>query len=398
MFFNNLFKFGKSKKRVYLDYAASTPVDQKMLRSFIKLSKEELSGNPGALHQEGLSTKQVILDARRRIAKQIRVHTDEIIFTSGATEANNLALLGTIKNWRESGITPDQIEIVTTELEHPAILETVKALQKEGINISFLEVGENGLDAKSLQLKSETTHVLVTCMYVHNELGIILPIKDIAKEIRFLKKQNPKLEIIFHTDATQVPNTLALDIPTLGIDMLTIGATKLYTHKGVGMLYKKRVLKLANFLYGGGQEFGLVPGTEPVYLVDLFSKAFVYAQERVKEMNEKLSGLRNYFESRIKNEIPNARIDEVKLERSPHISHISIPNFDSELLVLELDARGIAISSQSACTDVAPVDSYMKKRFGETTALLRFSFSRFTTKKDLDRAIEALKDVLKKYQ
>jgi cysteine desulfurase len=381
-----------------LDFAASTPVDENMIASFPKLSPEQLIGNPGALHKEGLAAKQVITDARERIAKQIRAHADEIIFTSGATEANNLALLGTIRAWRAHGVLAQHIEVIATKLEHPAILETAKALQKEGVEVSFLEVDESGVSVKSLLPNLAATHVLVTCMYVHNELGTIFPIKDIAKRIRFLKKQNPELEIVFHTDATQAPNTIALDIPTLGADLLTIGATKLYTHKGLGMLYKKRSIKLANFLYGGGQEFGLIPGTEPVYLVDLFSRAFEYAQRTRQGLVQKLVDLQTYFESRIKDEIPNATIDDSHKQRSPHITHISIPNFDSELLVLELDARGIAISSQSACTDIAPSDSYMKARFGDSTGLLRFSFGRSTTKADLDRAVEALKEVLRKYK
>ncbi|HWC57797.1 MAG TPA: cysteine desulfurase family protein [Candidatus Paceibacterota bacterium] len=395
MFFKRL--WSRPYKRTYLDYAASTPVDEKMIASFPALTPEQLIGNPGALHREGLAAKKVISDARERIAKQLRAHADEIIFTSGATEANNLAVLGTIRSWRAHGIPAHHIELITTELEHPAIFETAKALQKEGIEVSFLKVNESGVNVKSLSPNPAATHVLVTCMYVHNELGTIFPIKEIAKRIRFLKKQNPGLEIIFHTDATQAPNTIAIDIPTLGVDMFTIGATKLYTHKGVGMLFKKRSIKLTNFLYGGGQEFGLVPGTEPVYLVDLFSRAFAYAQTHAEKINEKLSKLQSYFEKRITTEIPNVHIDDIHLKRSPHITHLSISNFDSELLVLELDARGIAISSQSACTDVAPPDSYMK-RFGDTTGLLRFSFGRFTTKADLDRAVKALKEVLEKYK
>jgi cysteine desulfurase len=400
MFFKSLLKKNTAKKdenRVYLDYAASTPLDEKMIASFSRLPSAALIGNPGALHKEGLAAKAAIIAARERIATQIRAHADEIIFTSGATEANNLAVLGVIQSWRARGIPVIEIEIITTELEHPAVLEAIKKLQKEGIKVSFLEYDEEGLQVKSLLPQTESTHVFVTCMYVHNELGIVFPIKEVAKRIRFLRKQNPALEVVFHTDATQAPNTLSIDIPTLGVDLLTIGATKLYTHKGIGMLYKKRAITLSSFLYGGGQEFGLVPGTEPVYLVDLFSNAFVYAQEHAECMHEKLAQLQYYFENLLKNEIHNASIDDAHVHRSPHITHISIPNFDSELLVLELDARGIAISSQSACTDVAPPDSYMKKRFGDTTGLLRFSFGRSTTKKDLDHAIEALKSVLKKY-
>lgn len=414
MFFK-LFSGSYSKKRrIYLDYAAATPVDRAMIDSFgaqkngtrgngsANPAAQEAIGNPGALHAEGVAAKKMVAGARARVATAIRAQPDEIIFTPSATYANNLAIIGTIRAWIKNGsaggIAPTQIEIVTTELEHPSVLEPIKALQKEyGITVTYLAYTNDGLDIRSYSPKADARAVLITCMYVHNELGVILPLRELAKRVRFLRKEFPEMQIVFHSDATQAPNTELIDVQTLGIDVLSVGSTKLYTVRGAGFLYKKRLMVLEPLLFGGNQEFGLVPGTEALSTIDLFSRAFVYAQKNREKHRAHFESLQTYFEHRLTTEIPSATISDQQLPRSPHITHISIPQIDSEVLVLELDARGIAVSSQSACTDEVSDDSYMKKRFGPTTGLLRFSFGRTTTKKDLDDAIDALKDVLKKY-
>lgn len=417
MFFK-LFSGPTSKKRrIYLDYAAATPVDARVLANAGALLNDPL-GNPGALHAEGVQAARVVADARARIAKAIRAHSDEIIFTSSASAANNLALRGTVTAWLARGIPASAIEIFSSEFEHPSVSNVITALQKEyGIRVTQLtgamhtemSSGEMPahnmfLDIQSFAPHVETRACLLTCMYVQNEIGVVLPIRDLSKRVRTLRKDRPDLEIIFHTDATQAPNTFALDVQTLGVDLLSVGSTKLYTHRGIGMLYKKRSINLAPLIIGGNQESGLIAGTEPVYLLDSFSHALVYAQTHAEYFHTHYTELQTFFEKEITEKIPSATISFAHsgksgkvLERSPHITHVSIPNIDSELLVIELDARGIAVSSHSACTDEVPDDSFIKHHFGPTTGVLRFSFGRTTTKKDLGRAIDALTSVLKKY-
>lgn len=383
--------------RIYLDYASATPVDARMIRTFPKVSSCIVGVNPSALHKEGVEARRVIDSVRSRVANILHAHTDEIIFVSGATESDNIALLGTLNHWMKEGIEANQIAVVASELEHAAVTETLRTIPD--IFRVVLPAPEGVVEIKGLQFGPHIKKVLISVMYVNNEIGTEQPIKDIAKAIRRIRKDRPDLEVVFHVDATQAPLYYNLRVDQLGVDLMTLGATKLYCHRGVGVLYKKRAIKLSPIMYGGGQERGLRPGTEPTELIHEFAHALSYAQERREEETARVRGLQQYFEEKIQTEIPEAIVTNINQPRTPHISHIAVKDFDSELLVIELDAKGIAVSAKSACKNEEDSESpIVEQLYGKGYGAVRFSFGRKTTKRQLNRAIKALKKVLEKYK
>ncbi len=392
------FKLLKIKKRTYLDYASSTPIDTKMLKMVPFLNKMSLFANPSALHKEGLFARGIINQSRERIAKILDIQNDEILFTSSATESNNLAINGLIKNFLAKGIKPNEIIIFTSDLEHSSISEIFKKLKDSGIQINILK-SENGIiNPKDISVSENIKVVIVSVIYVNNEIGTVQPINEISKRIRKLNKENPEIKFIFHTDASQASGHFSLRIPSLGVDMMTLGSTKLYCQRGIGFLYKKRNLLIDPIFYGGGQENNLRPSTESTSLIYDFSYALKYSQDIKEKETKRIAEIKEYFESEIKNNFPKLSIVAEKSNRSPHISFIAIPNFDSELMVLELDARGVAVSSKSACKNEEDKElDIIKNIYGKDWGGIRFSFGRLTNKKDIKKTIKELNSVLKKY-
>lgn len=389
------------KQRRYLDYASSTPLDERMIRTFPPLPPAALLANPSALHKEGQQAKQALENARSLVAKTLFAHADEIIFTASATESDNIALQGTVRAFLAQGIAQKEIAIVTTDSEHSAVLETANALSAD-INVIVLPTEQGVLDPKQIVVPEHTKAMIVSVIYVNNEIGTVQPLHEIAKRVRFLRKHHPEVTIILHADATQAPLHFSLNVQKLGIDMMTLGATKLYCPKGVGMLYVRRDTPIAPVLQGGGQEHGLRPGTQPVQLIHAFAHALAYAQKNVTAYSEKILSLQSYFETLIAQKIPSAVVTAQSQDRTPHISHIALPpssaNLESELLVLELDARGIAVSSKSACkNEDANESDQVERMYGKGWSAIRVSYGRNTTKKDLEQAIKALENVLLKY-
>ena len=394
MFFKHFLK----KKRIYLDYASSTPLDQRMLSSFPKIPVWASGANPGALHKEAAALKRVLLGAREVASRGVGAQKDEIIFTSGATESDNLAVFGFLKNQIEQGIDPKEIAVYVSSFEHSAIEESVKNIYK-GIKIYKLPQEGGYVLPNSLSIEEGVKVALVSIIFVQNEIGTVQDIKEIAKRLRKLRKENPEKNIVFHTDATQAPLYYDLNVLRLGVDMMTLGATKLYCPKGVGMLFKKRTIKLSPIIYGGGQELGLRPGTEPVELIHKFAHALSYAQAQYERAHNETLELQNYFENKVKKEFPQIVVTG-EGERSPHVTHLVVPNIDSELLVLELDARGIAVSSKSACKNDQDQDSGIMNLLypNQNLGAVRISYGRKTTKRELNKTIKALGEVFKKYK
>lgn len=391
-FFKSFFSAG----RVYLDFVSATPLDRKMLKTFPVLTRSVLTANPSALHAEGVLARSALSDARGLVAQTLHAHPDEIFFTSGATESDNLAILGVIRSWIKEGVPEKDIAVVTSELEHAGVVEPLNSFS--GLFKITLPLADGVVDLKGLQFEPHIQKVLVSIIFVSNEIGTVQPIKEIAKTIRRIKKQYPALSIIFHIDATQAPLYQNLCVDKLGIDLMTLGATKLYTHRGVGVLYKKRSIRLAPLLLGGGQEKGIRPGTESVFVIHHFAHALAYAQAHHREETEKVKALQTYFEENLLQKVPGVTVTAQNKVRTPHISHVAVPHFDSELLVLELDARGIAVSAKSACKNEEDTAvSITESLYGTDYGAVRFSFGRTTKKSDLDRAIKALVSVLKKY-
>lgn len=391
--------------RVYLDYASSTPLDHKMLRSVPKVPDFCIDANPSALHKEGVGIKQVLSASRSLVADTIGAHPDEIIFTSNATESDNLALRGFITNAISQGVPPDSIAVYISPFEHAAVTESTAHIDSR-IRVCEL-VQENGYVLENaITIPEEVSTILVSVIFVQNEIGTVQPIKAIAKRIRKLRKEYPEKTIIFHIDATQAPLYYDLNVARLGVDMMTLGATKLYCPKGVGVLYKRRSIKLSPIIYGGGQEFGLRPGTEPVENIHIFAHSLAYAQDHYEVAQQNTTVLRDYFEIKMKETLPNIRITGKDgsntpdgIWRTPHITHIVIPDFDSELLVLELDALGFAVSSKSACKNETVGESILLNLLypHESVGAIRISYGRMTTKRQLDRLIKALARIMKKY-
>jgi cysteine desulfurase len=378
-----------------MDYASSTPLDRGMLAAFPVISDEVLRANPSALHKEGVQARATLRVARELVAKTLFAYADEIIFTASATESDNLALRGVVNACIALDIPEGDIHIITTDTEHAAVLETVQHL---GVATTILNTEQGVINEKDIVVPEGTKVVLLSVMYVNNEIGVVQPIQTIAKRVRFLRKHHPDTTVLFHVDATQAPLHFSLNTQKLGIDLMTLGATKLYCPKGAGLLYVRRDTPIAPIMYGGGQEFGLRPGTETLQLVHDFAHSLSFAQNHADQYSKSMVDLQSYFEYLIKKEIPQAVITAEHLERTPHISHIAFKDFDSELLVLELDARGIAVSAKSACkNEDANESSIVERIYGRGWGAVRFSFGRFTTKKDLETSVRAMKHVLEKY-
>ncbi len=415
------------KKSIYLDYAGATPIDEKVLKEILQYEKEYFA-NPSAIYNDGVKARAIIENARLKIAKLINAHSDEIIFTGSGTESDALAILGILNKFKLENVNKIP-HMITTEIEHPAVLENCRRLEEEKrIEVTYLKVDKNGLvnlDELKEALKENTA--LVSVMYANNEIGTIQPIEEIAKIIRSFKKgksapQGKALDSLkalplsadfplFHTDATQAMNYLFTEnIEKLGVDMLTFNGSKIYGPKGVGVLYKKRGIELEPLYYGGGQEFGLRSGTENVALIAGIALALEQTcmikekeSKRLIEVRDyaikKLLGLSDMLPFKI---ILNGDI----VNRLPNNINISISGVSSELLVIELDAKGIMVSAKSACKSdeqdashvIKAIRKICKRNDGIPEGSLRISLGRQTNIKEMDILVEVLKEILSKYK
>lgn len=369
-------KSNRKSKKIYLDYASSALPD---------------SANPGAIHELGVKEKNRLERARVSIARILGSQSDEIIFTSGATESNNLAILGMAAP-----------HIVTTNIEHASVLEICKHLEKtKEAKVTFVAVEKSGIvDPKKIKKALQPNTILVSVIYANNEIGTIQPIREIAKEIRHFNKihsQKTK-KIYFHTDATQAINYLPVNVEKLGVDLMSWNSAKIYGPKGVGALFMRRGTPLHPIMWGGNQEFKLRPGTENVEGAVALARA-LEKTERIKEKEVKrLTGLRDYFMSRLN--LDSKLVINGDLEaRLPNNVNISIPKIPSDLLVIELSARGIMASAKSACKSGDEAPSHVIAAVRGKTAdegSLRFSLGRQTTKEDIDYTIKSLSQILTK--
>jgi cysteine desulfurase len=391
----------KFNKQVYLDHASATPVDDRVF-FVMKPYFIQNFANPSALHKKGVQTTKAVENAREKIADLLHAHSDEIIFTSGGTESDNLAIMGVVRNCNIK-----KPHIITSAIEHSAVLETCRDLEARGLaEITYVNVNEDGIvkiDEIKNALKANT--VLVSIMYANNEVGTVQPIREIAKLLRHFKKINNTKFPLLHSDAAQAVNYLEMHVEKLGVDMMSITSSKLYGPKGIGILYKKRSVKIFSIIKGGDQESGMRAGTTNVPLVVGCAHALEITEKLKEKESARLKKLQNYFITELKKKIPNVKINGSLEFRLPNNVHISIPNFDSELLLLELDARGIYASTKSACKSHDPLASYVimnMRGYKEGSSLegegmIRFSMGRMTTKDEITYTVNALKDILQKY-
>ena len=401
----------KAKKRIYLDTAASTPLDPRVVKAMTPYLSGSF-GNPSSLHQEGVMAQTALEEARKRIATVLGAHADEIIFTSGGTEGDNLAILGVARGLLARNKIKKPGHIITTAIEHRAILEPCAQLEKEGWVVTYVSVGKDGLvklDELKKALRPDT--VLVSIMYANNEIGTIEPIKEVAKILRHYRKEQGEDSTpsnspfvkgerlpYLHTDACQAPRFLPLGVEQLGVDLLTINGSKIYGPKGTGVLFARRNTFLEPLAYGGGQERGLRSGTEPVAgIVGLATALEIANKEREKE-SARLSKLRDYFIAELQ-KLPGVKINGSETERLPNNINATFEVF-GELLVLRLDAAGIACSTGSACSAHHKDDAHVIISLGKTKVdadnTVRFTLGRETSLADIKYTVKVIREILEK--
>ena len=296
-FFDSLINRGKQSKRIYLDNVASTQLDRRVYDA-MRPYWSEVYGNPGGIHKEGVGARKALDKARHIIASCLSAHDDEVIFTGNGTEANNLAILGLVERLETEGIKLSDMHFISSSIEHPSVLDCFKSLEKKGAQVTYVDVDEAGIvNPKGVAEALNEKTVLVSIMAVNNEIGTIMPIREISKQIKsFCKRRKDNTgPLYFHTDASQAALLLPLNILRLGVDLLTLDAQKIYGPKGSGALFKKRDVHIESIMMGGSQEFGLRPGTENVPLAVGFAEAFSIAVDEREKENRRLKKLQTYF-------------------------------------------------------------------------------------------------------
>ncbi len=369
-----------SSKEIYLDYAASTPIDE-TVTSFMMPFFSAPYGNPSSLHIRGRRSRQVIEGARDTIASIIGANRGEITFTGSGTEANNLAIFGAARAYKHKGR-----HIIISDIEHKSIIEVAHALSKEGFEVSIAPVTPQGLldVEKCLKLITKET-ILISIMLVNNELGTIQPVAELASKLKALKTDSLP---ILHTDACQAITLLPVNVTDLSVDLLTLNSSKVYGPNGVGMLYKKKGIKLAPLIVGGGQESNLRAGTESVPLIAGFAYALQIAEEKRASEYIRLQGLTLYLREELQKRIPQLLINGSKKFLVPSVTHITVPHIEGESMLLMLDHEGVCVSTGSACSAFDLKPSHVLSAIGQDGDLihgsLRISIGRYTTTEELD--------------
>lgn len=370
----------------YLDNAATTPVDERVLKAMLPYFSDKY-GNPGSMHQKGLEAKNAVDESRKTVAKLIGAEPDEIIFVSGGTESDNLALIGTAMALKEKGN-----HIITTNIEHHAVFDTCEYLEEQGFKITYVPVEKNGIaNPKEIEKAITPKTILISVMHANNEIGTIQPIAEIAK---IAKSKN----IVMHTDACQSAGYLDIDVNKLGIDLMTLNGSKIYGPKGIGILYARKGIILKPLIYGGGQEKGVRSGTENVPLIVGFAKALEIAQKMREKESKRLIKLRDKLIEGIKKKIPNIHINGDLEKRLPNNVNISFLGVEGESMILHLDAKGICASTGSACSSHSLEPSHVIKALGlsdeASHGSLRFTLGRHTTEEDIEKVLKELPKIV----
>ena len=377
-------------KQVYLDYAATTPVREEVVKEMLPYYTE-IYGNPSSLYTKGLEAKAGLDEARGRIAALINAEPGEIFFTSCGTEADNWVLEGVADSLKDKGR-----HIITSRIEHHAILHTCEYLEKHGFEVTYLDTdGEGFVSADTLRKAMRDDTILVSIMMVNNEIGTVEPIKELAA----VAKAGGAL---FHTDAVQALGNIPVDVKELGIDFLSVSAHKIYGPKGVGALYIRKGLRISNFMHGGAQENKRRAGTENMAGIVGFGKAAELAGRHLAEHMEHLSGLRDYFWQQIQKNISGVQLNGPALDKSgrrhPGNLNISFDYIEGEAILLMLDAYGISVSTGSACSSKSLVPSHVLDAIGvsitKMNGTVRFTLGDFTTKEDIDYVVGALTKIV----
>ena len=373
---------------IYLDNAASTAVHPEVVKEMLPYFDVQY-GNPSSIHQFGRKAKNAIQKARKQVAALIDAEPDEILFTSGGTESNNTILYGITKL---QGSHLDQNHIITSSIEHEAILEPCRDLEKNGVKVTYLSVDEHGIVNPSDITNSINPHtVLVSIMFANNEVGTIQPIKEISEICK-------KYQIPFHTDAVQAVGKVPINVKELGVDALSISSHKINGPKGIGALFIKKGVIITPQILGGGQENGMRSGTENVASIVGFGKACEIAKERLNENISHFQTLHSSMLSKIVKEISHVKLNGHPGKRIFNNIHLTFLGVQGEDLIIKLDEHGIAASTGSACSVHTQKASHVLKAMGfnheQITGSLRMSFGYMNTLNEVEQTVEVLKKVV----
>lgn len=371
------------KLPVYLDYQATTPCDPRVVAKMLPYFTEKF-GNPSSRsHAYGWEAEAASEHAREQVAKLIGADAKEIVFTSGATESNNIAIKGVAEFYRDN-----KNHIITLQTEHKCVLESCRALEQDGFEITYLPVQKNGLvDLAVLKAAIRPTTALVSIMAVNNEIGVIQPLAEIGKICR-------EAGVFFHTDAAQAFGKIPLDVEAMNIDLMSISGHKIYAPKGIGALFVRRRprVRLKSIISGGGQERGFRSGTLPVPLVVALGEAAEIAGKEMANENDRLHYLSNKFLKAVMDGIPDVFLNGDREQRIPGNMNLSFAYIEGESMIMAI--KNLAVSSGSACTSASLEPSYVLRAIGVGEDLahtsIRFGIGRFTTEEEIDYAIETI--------
>ena len=375
-------------KKIYLDNAATTPTAARVLEAMLPFFSQ-MYGNPSSLHAFGQEAKHAIEEARYIVAQFIGAEQEEIVFTSGGTESNNSAIKGVAYARRDKGN-----HIITSKIEHHAVLETCHFLEKQGFEVTYIPVDEFGIvDPADVKKAITGKTILISIMHANNEIGTIEPIAEIGKIAR-------EKGIYFHTDAVQTLGHLSIDVSELNVDLLSASGHKLYGPKGVGILYVKKGVRMFPFMHGGDQEQGRRASTHNVPGIVGFGKAVELAKEEMAREIEQLTLLRDKLIKGVIDKIEYARLNGHPKERLPNNVNVSISYVEGESMLLNLDMEGIACSTGSACTSSSLEPSHVLAAIGLSHELahgsLRFSLGRLISEEDVGYVLEVLPRIVRK--
>ncbi|HWB98256.1 MAG TPA: cysteine desulfurase family protein [Bryobacteraceae bacterium] len=369
-------------QRSYFDHNATTPVSPEVLETMVSCLGQ-VYGNASSIHHFGQMAKQRLEQARRQVAGLIHCHPQEVVFTSGGTESDNLAILGLVRSAPQA-----RRHVISTAIEHPAVLNTCAQLQREGVEVTYVPAGSDGVvdpEAVRRALRPET--VLVSVMHANNELGTVQPIAEIAAITR-------EAGIPFHSDGVQALGKIPLDVAALGVDLYSASGHKLYAPKGVGMLYVRKGTRLPSILFGGHHERERRPGTENVPGAAALGRAAELAGEHLAAETARLGALRDRLEAAILERVPGVTIHGRQALRTPNTSSLSFDGIEGEALVIALDLRGFAVSSGSACSSGAVEPSHVLLAIGlpadQARSTIRVSLGLSNTEEQVDRLVDAV--------
>lgn len=378
--------------KVYLDNSATTAAAGEVVEAMLPYFSEEM-GNAQSVHSFGQRARAAVERARREVAALVNAAPNEVTFVGGGTEADNFAIRGVAESHRESGN-----HIITTVIEHPAVLATCGALERAGFRVTYLPVSAGGLvSADDVRGAIEEGTILVSIMHANNETGTAQPIEEVAGVIAEARARGLK-RLHFHTDAVQSVGKIPVDVKRLGVDLLSLSGHKFHGPKGVGALFIRKGTRITKLLYGGHHERDRRAGTENVPAIVGLGRAAELARVQLEQRASRMRELRDHLERQLKGRIPDLRVNGDPIRRVPNISNVSFQGVDGESLLIALDLKGVAVSTGSACASGSLEPSHVLKALGlareEVRGSLRFSLSAYTTRDEIDYVIAALEETV----